>query len=305
MAGTKDGRPIKPGHGVPNIPERGLGIFTDGSMLSNPGRRGGYAFSLVYEDPEGNEVIEDCPGGGYSRATNNQMEIKACTEALKEIQRHYMKFDLDAQSKVVVFTDSLYVKENVNNAVYNWSPHWFGKDGQPIDNAPEWSELVTELKRLKKRGVRVEFEFAKGHNVLNPHNKRVDKLAKSAAKSAVPRELRPSSPGRKLTDTPTVRGSVRMEGQEIVIRVIGHQYNERTRTDSNRYEVVDAESPFNGCSDFIHSDDPLRRWRTYRVRVNDNTRNPRILEVIEEITEKEDENSNSHLVVGAESDSLG
>lgn len=279
MAKRKPGEPLKPGHGVPNLPEDGLSIFPDGSMLRKP-RRGGWGYRLVWTAEDGSEAVDDVQGPGYLGATNNQMELMACVEALKDIQKPYMKFDLMKMSKVVVFPDSQYVQNNYQRARFEWNPHWTGKDGQPIENAPEWKQLITELKRLEKLGVRVEFVWRKGHNPLNPHNKAADKLATAAAESAAKSQLRPTSPGRKLTSEPTVRKSVKMHGQEITIRVIGHTLNPLTRTTSYRYEVVDDASEFNGLSDFITSTEVLHRWQTYRVRVNDNTDDARILEVL-------------------------
>lgn len=282
MAKPKKKGPLKPGHGVPHIPDGGLAIFTDGSMLLNP-RRGGWAYRLVFEDAEGHPVCDDRRGEGSGDSGINQMEVTAVAEALKEIQRDYMQFDLDSLTKVVVFTDSQYVADNYENALYRWSPYWFGADGQPIENAPEWKLLVAELKKLKKRRVRLEIKHAKGHNPLNPHNKAADKMARAVAEDAPRKQLRPKSVGRKLTSEFVIRGSVVMNGQELTIRVINHQHNPLTRTESVTYEVVDPESEFDGKADVITTTKMLSRWQSYRIRVNDVPKNPWIVEVLEKV----------------------
>ena len=63
--------------------EGDLKIYTDGSSLSHP-RIGGFAFKFVFLDEvSGNEITKDFEYKGIKGATNNQMELKACIEALK------------------------------------------------------------------------------------------------------------------------------------------------------------------------------------------------------------------------------
>jgi ribonuclease HI len=273
---------LKRGHGVPNLPEGGLAIFTDGSMLSSP-RRGGYGFRLVWEAKDGGELSEDVPGVGWSNARINQMEIKAFVEALKYVQQPYMRFELRDMSKIVIFTDSTYVAENFMRARYEWKPSWCNRDGRPVGNAEEWREFVKQWEKLERLGLRLRVEFAKGHNKRNPHNKAADGLAKSAAKSASRAQLRPTSPGRKLTKALTVRGCIPMQEQEMTIRIIGHETSRLTRVTTYRYEVVDADSPHDALSDVISSTEIMHRHHSYRVRVNDDPKNPWVAELLSEV----------------------
>lgn len=281
LASKKDKHRGKPGYGVPQVPDGGLGIFTDGSMLNKP-RRGGYGFVLVWTDEDGEEATEPFAGQGFANATINQMELLACTDALETIQRPYMKFDLAKMTKVKIFTDSMYVADHWQRARTTWKPQkWFNSDGRPIDNAPEWKEFVKQVEKLQRAGVRVEVEWAKGHSALNKHNKTADELAGLAAESSTSAQLRPVNPGKKLTKHPTVRGSVGMEGQEITIRIIDHMFNSATGTTRYRYEVMDPLSEYDQRSDFIYSTLELHRWQTYRVVVSDDPKNPEIAEVLE------------------------
>ncbi len=255
-------------------------------MLSNP-RRGGWGYRFVFEKPNGEQETDDRQGEGHANATINQMEVKAVSEALKEIQGKGVKFDVDGLSKVVVFSDSLYVVNNWRNAMFAWPPDWHGKDGQPIENAPEWKDFNSQYKRLRARGVRIEIKHARGHNSLNPHNKAADRLARAAAESATTAQLRPTSPGRKLVARKVEQGSVPAQGQTMLIRVISHRFNPVTRTDSVTYEVVDRESPYYGLADRAVTTDLLSRWATYRVRMNSVASNPRIVEVLARIESEE------------------
>jgi YD repeat-containing protein len=67
--------------------DNALVIYTDGSSLQRP-RRGGYAYRLVTVDETGEEMTYDYHEPGYLQATNNEMELVACIEALKRYQAY-------------------------------------------------------------------------------------------------------------------------------------------------------------------------------------------------------------------------
>jgi ribonuclease HI len=54
--------------------ENALNIYTDGSMLSGP-RRGGAGLLFIVIDKDGEEEQREHVLGGYSDATQNQMEL--------------------------------------------------------------------------------------------------------------------------------------------------------------------------------------------------------------------------------------
>jgi len=110
--------------------EKALNIYTDGSCLPAP-RRGGIGILFVTIDAEGREVVEPVDAQGYAGATNNEMELLACTTALHHAadHPHIQEFE-----RVVIFTDSLYVKENAPRAFYQWPLHErTNRDGCPIN----------------------------------------------------------------------------------------------------------------------------------------------------------------------------
>lgn len=274
----------KPVYGAPVWREDELAIFTDGSMIPSP-RRGGHACRMVWTADDGTEEFEDFPGQGYANARNNQMELVAVVEALRIVDKPYMRFDLSKISKIVVFTDSLIIAENHERARTTWKPNrWLGANGQPIDNAEEWDDLIKEKARLSRPDYRVEIKFCKGHNkTRNPHNDAVDKMAKEVARGAGKTQRRPTNPGRKLTKEKTARGNVKMEGQRMTIRIIDHTWNSKARLHSYRYEVITKASPFHGFPDVIYSAELMKRTHCYLVQVNREANNPRVTSVIREI----------------------
>jgi hypothetical protein len=144
-------------------------------------------------------------------------------------------------------------------------------------NATLWKDLVRAIKKSPRR---VDFEWVKGHS-KDVHNKAVDKLAKSSAKGVLQRPLKVTTVRRKLTPQKVQIGSVPMRGQTMVVRVITDTYQKVQRLFKYKYEVLEGE--FLGRVDIIFGNDVLRAGRHYEIRVNDNTRNPRIVEMLREI----------------------
>lgn len=253
-----------------------LNLFTDGSSLPHP-RRGGIGIRFVTTDAEGDEVIEDhCPPG-YKGATNNQMELMACIKALELARDHAM---LQAANEVWIYTDSKYVAEFYTKAIFEWpKSRWKNRDGRPIENADLWKDLVQAIRKVRRR---FRFEWVKGHS-KNVHNRAADKLAKQSANSVLNEPLRVTSVRRKRTMQPVHLGSVTMEGQTMSMRIVTDTYMREQKVYKYMYEVLTENSPYCGNCDYIYSELFLRAGHHYEVRVNDNSRNPRIVEVLYEI----------------------
>jgi hypothetical protein len=67
----------------------------------------------------------------------------------------------------------------------------------------------------------------------------------------------------------------------MTIRVITDTYQRVQKVYKFKYEVLEGE--FVGRVDIIFWEHVLRAGHHYEVRVNDNTRNPRIIELVREI----------------------
>jgi len=265
------------------LEEEALNIYTDGSMLPGP-RRGGTGIIFILLDSDGNEEAYEPPTSGYMGATNNQMELQACVEALRLATAQNPRFDSRRYRKIVIFSDSLYVADNYTTALFTWSKNgWTKRDGAPVDNAAQWKELVRLIGKADRRGKRVEIRWVKGKK--SPRTKAVDKLAKKAAREAPDRQLTPARVRRKRTSRVLERGSVAMEGQRLTIRIIKTEFQPLHRLTKCWYEVLSAKSSYRGCFDVIYAEPEsnVRAGHSYYIRVNEQTANPRIAKVFREV----------------------
>lgn len=89
-------------------------IFTDGSCLGNPGP-GGYGAILRYRGRE------KTFSAGYTRTTNNRMELMAAIVALEALKEH---------CKVILSTDSQYVRQGITQWIHNWKKTWLENSRQ-------------------------------------------------------------------------------------------------------------------------------------------------------------------------------
>jgi hypothetical protein len=129
----------------------------------------------------------------------------------------------------------------------------------------------------------------KGH-AKDQHNKAVDKLAKQSAKGVLNRPLKVTTVRRKKSSESVVRGCVPMEGQTLPIRIITDTYMRVQRVYKYKYEVLPGAGEYSGKIDWIYheSDDCLRAGHHYEVKVNDEMKNPRIVQVVQELARTSD-----------------
>ena len=267
---------------VENLDDDALHIYTDGSSYSEP-RAGGTGFLFIAVDEEGNAQIREDSPHGWRGATNNQMELQACIEALNIATGRHPPFGRSFP-KIVIRTDSKYVAENLGTAIHVWSANgWKTKAGGPVLNTPQWKELLSLIRRASRARTRVEIRWVKGHKD-DVYNQRVDELAKQSAKRASKPNIRPARARRKLSPQRAVIGSVRAEGQVVTVRVIVEEYLRAPhRCFRYMYEVMDEDSPYYQRVDWLTADVVLRVGHTYSVRLNADPGNPRIDDLLAEI----------------------
>jgi ribonuclease HI len=269
------------------IVENAINIFTDGSSFSGP-RKGGMGILFVVINDEGHEETFEHVLQGHKGANNQQMELQACVEAFDYLLSRYSSISLSEYRKVIVNTDSMYVKENFNRAKYEWpKSKWMTRDGTPAANAEIWKNLV---KKSQKLGMPVYFQWVKGHK-SSAGNKAADKMAKRSAKGPLRPPLTVVSVRRKNTDRSIQRGSVIMSGQRLTVRIIVTERLNVQKTWKYKYEVVSKKSPFYGNVDLAFSHLLLRDGHSYFVLMNDDTKNPRILKCYHEIIPKQQPSS--------------
>lgn len=88
---------------------------------------------------------------------------------------------------------------------------------------------------------------------------------------------------RKLTTEEVDLGCVQMEVQELDIRIVTDKHMREQKLWRYKYEVLPSASPYADKVDIISSKHLLRAHHSYRVVACSDQRNPRILEVLEEI----------------------
>ncbi len=132
-------------------------IFTDGAAKGNPGP-GGYGAVVLL----GDKVLE--VGAGKKLTTNNEMELKAVVEALKNVPK--------TVKEVEIYTDSKYVVEGATGWTFGWVKNgWKTKSGSDVSHKEIWQELIQLLKEIK-----VDWHKVPGHvGIIG--NERADTIA--------------------------------------------------------------------------------------------------------------------------------
>jgi ribonuclease HI len=261
-----------------------LTIYADGSVASN--NSGGVGIRIISIDLNGDEVVYDTYLAGYPNANSGQMEIIACIASLEEAVRLQLTLLI---TKIVILTDSKYVYENYQTAKFEWSKSkWLRKTGRPVQDAHLWKELVMQIRKLVKDHIYVEINWIKGHE-KDKHNIYVDQMAKKASKlplDKIPRNapisiLQP----RKISASPKMEiGSVKMNGQKISIRILSSKLLKPQNLWCYQYQVISRNSPFRDSVDQIFSNISLDTNKSYFVKFNSVTENPRIEKSYREIS---------------------
>jgi ribonuclease HI len=138
------------------------GVFTDGSCEGNPGP-GGWGFVWVRD----NEIVTQ-GSGAAAHTTNNRMELTALIEAYRA---------LDADSDVVVYSDSKLCVDTVTKWAAGWERRGWKRKGGEIKNL----ELVQTLYALANAHPDVELRWIKAHDGSR-WNEYVDALANVAVR---------------------------------------------------------------------------------------------------------------------------
>ena len=137
-------------------------IYTDGACSGNPGPGGWGAVILDQDDKQKNI------SGSEKNTTNNRMELLAAIMSLKKIKTN---------SEVVIFTDSIYVKNGITEWMKNWKKNgWKNSNKKPVKNKDLWLKLDKLCEANS-----VSWKWVKGHST-NEFNNLADELATKAIK---------------------------------------------------------------------------------------------------------------------------
>jgi ribonuclease HI len=259
-----------------SLERESLIIYTDGSASSS--NIGGVGIRIISIDSNGDEVINDGYSAGYRNVTSGQIEIIACIAALEEATRSKLTLSVN---NVLILTDSKYVSENYKNAIFDWSRNkWRRKTGRPVPDAHLWKELVSILQKYNKYHIFVEIGWVKGHE-KNEHNKAVDKMARKASKLPIERmpkygPITMFEPRKVISSQKMELGCVKMDGQKISIKILSTELLKPQNIWRYQYQVVSMGSLYHGFVDQIFSSISFDTNKSYFVKFNNITENPRI-----------------------------
>ncbi len=131
-------------------------IYTDGACRGNPGP-GGWGALLIAGKHRKSLY------GGEHETTNNRMELTAAIEALNALK---------GTRRVILHTDSKYVKEGIESWLPNWKARgWKTANRKPVKNQDLWLALDEAVGRHQ-----LEWKWVKGH-AGDPGNEAADALA--------------------------------------------------------------------------------------------------------------------------------
>ncbi|MCT4331724.1 ribonuclease HI [Paracoccus sp. YLB-12] len=140
-----------------------LFAWTDGACSGNPGPGG---WGVLMRALDGETVVKERElQGGEAATTNNRMELMAAISALEALTR---------PSRIVIVTDSAYVKNGVSQWIHGWKRNgWRTADRKPVKNVELWQRLDHAQARHD-----VEWRWIKGH-AGHAENERADELARA------------------------------------------------------------------------------------------------------------------------------
>ena len=130
-------------------------LYSDGSSLGNPGY-GGYCAILKYGNHE--KIVK----GADKNVTNNQMELKAVIEGLKQLKE---------PCEVSITSDSSYVVKAINE----WLKNWVNKNFKGVKNPDLWKEYIKVSSPHK-----IKAFWVRGHNG-HKENEICDTIAREEA----------------------------------------------------------------------------------------------------------------------------
>jgi len=168
-----------------------FGIYVDGA-ISAKNQRGGIGVVVISEDT-GDEVLNYSSCYEYAGVTNNQMELEAAINGLRQLFVLLFNVAIDeireSKSKIMIslYSDSAYVINGINEYYDKWMKNlWKTADGKPVKNRYLWKALyackiLIETKaRTKCPDMSLRFVKVAGHSG-DQWNEKADELAQIQA----------------------------------------------------------------------------------------------------------------------------
>ncbi|KKU70237.1 MAG: Ribonuclease H [Parcubacteria group bacterium GW2011_GWA2_47_21] len=151
-------------------------IFTDGASRGNPGPGGFAAIIILPQNSDQPLTTNDKQlielGGGEERTTNNRMELRAATEALKAVSR----FNLSPDSRLNLYSDSSYLVNGITKWIFGWQKNgWQTGNKKDVENRDLWEKLLSQTQNKN-----IEWRLVSGHAGV-AGNERCDEIATAFA----------------------------------------------------------------------------------------------------------------------------
>jgi len=208
-----------------------LVIYIDGSAITNPGSKVGCAGIVEYPDycnKKDEELL-----WSYNIGTSNSMELAALINALKWINKNQDYLKEDDITRIVILNDCLNIV-NGCHWVFGWQKNkWKKMNGGTIKNLFLWKEYIRERQKVH---FPIDVKWIEGKS--GEQTKKVDKLAKKAAKSSA-QKINFShikiKIGRSLSGKKFALEIFKAIGQTIIIRVCAHGVVNQSK--DSEYEV--------------------------------------------------------------------
>jgi ribonuclease HI len=264
---------------------RALKIYVDGACPRNVGGPGGWCAWLEHPFDLGlpDEFLES---RGYFHTTNNRMELRGCLFAHEWILERGESINVQ---HVQIFSDSQYVCRSYASSLW-WSRNdWCNLAGREMLNADLWKQLLRIRRKIQGRP-RIELIQIPRRNCALAI--KVDAGAKTAAQSPQYEDVgfRPGKIGRSRNSVKKAAKLYQAAGGEITISVYRSEALRRgvqiVRFQTYCEERRDFFDKFWALTDETIGNS-LHRGNYYRVRMNDEAANPRILEIVARLEKSE------------------
>ena len=137
-------------------------VYTDGACSGNPGS-GGWGVVVISD-----KLYEY--SGSEENTTNNCMELKAAIMVI-------IKSEIN--QKIVLHTDSKYVKDGITSWIKNWkNNNWLKSSRKPVKNQDLWQELDALNNKYD-----VEWKWVKAHQDNSSEDSRFNNMADELARN--------------------------------------------------------------------------------------------------------------------------
>ena len=161
--------------------------------------------------------------GGDPETTNNRMELTAAIEALNVLKGH---------SNVILYTDSKYVMDGINDWMPNWIKRgWKTAARKPVKNKDLWQALDEATQRHE-----IDWRWVKGHDG-NPGNENGRRTGQPAASM----NCRSAPVGA----APRPRTSVPLDGSEAAADRLPDKGEHLSRPGGRSYRATRTETQNN------------------------------------------------------------